>query len=279
VAADDPILVFGATGTHGGAVARALIAEAVPVHAFVRDPRSQRAQSLAESGATLVRGDLDDERSIVQALEAVSRAYLVTTPFEGGAETEQRQGEAVVRAAIRAELSWLIFASVAAAERATVAHFVSKAHIERRLSESPLAWTVLAPSYFYENVLGARDAISNGELPLAVPTDTPVHQIALADLGAVVAAVLRRQEEHQGIRVELAADAPTPREMAAALGVRHIQTPIAEVRERSNDLADMYSFLAEEGYGIDVTAVRQRYPEVPWTTFAAWAASLNREAW
>jgi len=35
--APDPVLVFGATGTHGGAVAHELLARATPVHAFVRD--------------------------------------------------------------------------------------------------------------------------------------------------------------------------------------------------------------------------------------------------
>jgi hypothetical protein len=35
----------------------------------------------------------------------------------------------------------------------------------------------------------------------------------------------------------------------------------------------MYAFLAETGYAIDVKAVHQRYPEVRWTSFAAWAAA------
>ncbi len=273
----DPVLVFGATGTHGGAVARELLVRAVPVNAFVRDPRSEQAQALAASGAHLVVGDLNDGPSIARALSAVPVAYAVTTPFERGAEGEQRQGDAIVDAAVRAQLPWLILASVAAAGRAKVPHFQSKARIEERLRESSVPWTIVAPSYFYENVLGLREAILEGHLPLALPVDKPLHQVALHDLGAVVAAILGRRDEHLSARIEVAADAPTPREMAHALGVRAVETPLEKVRERNPDLAAMYAFLAGEGYAIDVTALRGRYPEVAWTSFAAWAASVTWE--
>jgi hypothetical protein len=36
----------------------------------------------------------------------------------------------------------------------------------------------------------------------------------------------------------------------------------------------MYAFLTYPGYGIDVAAVRARYPEVGWTRFADWAATV-----
>jgi uncharacterized protein YbjT (DUF2867 family) len=269
------VLVFGATGTHGGAVARELLARAVPVKAFVRDPGSERAQALLNSGAQLVVGDLDDGPSIARALSAVPVAYAVTTPFEQGAEGEQRQGEAIVDAAAEAELPWLILASVAAAERAKVPHFQSKARIEERLRESSIPWTVVAPSYFYENVLGLREAILDGHLPLPLPVDKPLHQVALRDLAAMVAAILNRRDEHLSARVEVAADAPTPRQMADALGVRAVETPLEEMRERNPDLAAMYAFLAGEGYAIDVATLRGRYPEVAWTSFAAWAAGVD----
>jgi uncharacterized protein YbjT (DUF2867 family) len=270
-----PVLVFGATGTHGGAVARELLARAIAVRAFVRDPQSPRARALSESGVGLLVGDLDDQSSIARALAGSPIAYAVTTPFERGAQEEVRQGEAIVGAAIEAQLPWLIYASVAAAARANVPHFQSKAQIEERLRDSPLAWTVLAPSYFYENVLGSGEEIRQGRLSMPMPANKPLHQVALGDLGALVAAVLGRREEHLCARVEVAGDAPTPSAMAHALGVAFHETPLAEVGERSSDLAAMYSFLSSEGYGIDVSALRARYPEVPWRRFSEWAAALD----
>jgi uncharacterized protein YbjT (DUF2867 family) len=269
-----PVLVFGATGTQGGAVTRALLAGKIPVRALVRDPASERAQALVTLGAELVVGDLNDEWSLARAMSAVPVAYAITTPFEDGADAEVRQGNTIVRAAAQAGLPWLILASVAAADRAAVPHFQSKALVEARLRETAVPWTVVAPSYFYENVLGARESLQRGELPMPLPLNIPLHQVALRDLGAVVAAILTRRDEHLSQRVEIAGDAPTSEEMAAALGVRAVETSVEELSERNPDLAAMYRFLAETGYGIDVPALRARYPEVAWSSFASWAEEL-----
>jgi hypothetical protein len=56
----DPILVLGATGTHGGAIARALVAAGRSVRGLVRDPESPRAQAVRAGGVELVIGDLMD---------------------------------------------------------------------------------------------------------------------------------------------------------------------------------------------------------------------------
>jgi uncharacterized protein YbjT (DUF2867 family) len=269
------LLVFGGTGTHGGAVARALLEANLPVRALVRDAASERARTLAAAGATLVVGDMLDPESIIEPLSQVDAAYAVTTPFGGGADDEERQGEAIIAAAQAASLPWLVFGSVASAERAPVPHFRSKARIEHLLRESGVSWTVVAPSYFYENVLGSRDALAAGELPLALPAGTPLHQVSLANLGAVVTAVLARRDEHLSARIEVAGDAPTPAQMAAAFGARHVELPLARVRERSADLAAMYEFLADPGYGIDTAAVRARYPEVAWLSYPEWAHTID----
>ena len=269
------ILVFGATGTQGGAVARGLLAGGVDVHAFVRDPSSSRAQALAGEGARLEVGDLDDPATIREAMRGMHTCYAVTTPFEGGNEQEVRQGEALITAAGAVALPWFILASVASADEADVPHFASKAQIERALRESALAWTVIAPTYFYDNVLGARQAIGEGRLSLALPADTPLQQLALEDLGAVVLAVLSREAEHRGERVEVAADAPTPGQMAAALGVHFQERSIEELEARNPDLAAMYRFLAAQGYRVDIDELRRTYPEVAWRSFADWAARID----
>jgi uncharacterized protein YbjT (DUF2867 family) len=271
----DPILVLGATGTQGGAIARELLAAQLAVRALVRDPASARAQALRNAGASLVEGDLRDRASIARACEGVRAAYAITTPFEHGADEELQQGQNILAAAREADLPWLIQASVAAADRAPVPHFRSKARIEEQLYDAAIPWTVIAPSYFYENVLGARAAIREGRLPIALPADTPLDQVALGNLGALVVAVLNRPDEHLSQRVEVAADAPTPEAMATAIGVRYEPVALAELRDRSEDLAALYEFLAVEGYGIDIAALRDRYPEVPWTSFADWANSID----
>ena len=277
VAEADPgsVLVLGATGVQGGAIARGLLEGGRSVHALVRTPGSARAARLADAGARIVVGDLLDGSSLVRAFSEVACVYAVTTPFAEGPEAEVRQGDTIVAAAQEAGLPWLILASVASADRATVPHFQSKARIERRLAASQVPWTVVAPSYFYENVLGASGRFESDRLAIAVPFNTPLAQIALRDLAAVVAAILTRRDEHLYQRVEVAGDAPTPGEMAASLGVPFEHLALREVRGRNPDLAAMYEFLSDRGYGIDVYAVRARFPEVAWKSFAQWARDLR----
>ncbi len=65
------ILVTGATGQQGGAVARELLARGHKVRAMTRNPDSPNAKAMADLGATVVRGDLDDEASLDRVLKGV----------------------------------------------------------------------------------------------------------------------------------------------------------------------------------------------------------------
>jgi uncharacterized protein YbjT (DUF2867 family) len=271
----ESVLVLGATGTQGGAVARGLLAAGYQVRALVRDSSSSRARALAEAGATLVTGDLLDAASLTPAFTEVDAVYAVTTPFESGAGAEERQGEAIITAAETAGLGWLVLASVASADKVgSVPHFASKWQIEQRLAAGSVPWTVVAPGYFYENVLGSMPAISGGVLPIAIPPDKPLAQVALANLGQLVATVLAQRGEHLGLRVEVAGDDPTPRQMAAAFGAEYEHVPFAAVA--NPDVRAMYEFLSEHGYSVDPRALRARYPEVGWISYAEWASALTR---
>ena len=75
------IAVIGATGAQGGGLVRAILADAnsaFAVRAITRDSGSQGARSLAEAGAEIVAGDLDDRKSIRAAFEGAYGAYCVT---------------------------------------------------------------------------------------------------------------------------------------------------------------------------------------------------------
>src|SRR5699024_3219543 len=57
------VLVSGATGQQGGAVARHLLQNDFQVRALTRSPDKPAARALADEGAQLVEGNLDDRAS------------------------------------------------------------------------------------------------------------------------------------------------------------------------------------------------------------------------
>src|SRR4051794_33399306 len=99
------ITVLGATGTQGGAVARALLADGeFAVRAVTRNAASQKAEALAELGTKVVEATLTDEGSLRKAFAgAYGHPVLGTSlsrPGTGrGGQSDQRR--AVSRPAAR----------------------------------------------------------------------------------------------------------------------------------------------------------------------------------
>jgi uncharacterized protein YbjT (DUF2867 family) len=272
------MLVLGATGGQGGAVIDALLAHAAPVRALVRDPRTGSARRLTDRGVEVVAGSLFDEASLAAAMRAIAGIFAMTTPFEHGVDAEVQQGRAILAAARRARVPHLVFSSVAGAnQHSGVPHFDSKAAIESELVATEIAHTILGPTYFFDNALGGVDRIRDGVLDLPLPPNRPLQQLARPDLGAFAATALLHPAGYLGQRIELASDAPTPAQMAHALGtavghpVRHEQTPLATIG--SSDMRAMWEFLNSPGYQVDLPALHAAHPEISWTRFDAWASS------
>ena len=74
------ILVTGATGNQGGAVARHLLQRGnFKVRAFVRDPNKPAAQALQQAGAELVVGEFNERTSLDRALQGASGVFSCRT--------------------------------------------------------------------------------------------------------------------------------------------------------------------------------------------------------
>src|SRR4030088_3274494 len=86
------VLVTGATGQQGGAVARALLSRGHRVKALTRKPDSDAARQLAAVGAEVVAGDLADAASVVRAAKDADTMFLMGNSYEAGLEEETRQG-------------------------------------------------------------------------------------------------------------------------------------------------------------------------------------------
>ncbi|MFF2729751.1 NmrA/HSCARG family protein [Streptomyces sp. NPDC058008] len=273
---DAPVLVLGATGGQGRAVTHALLSRGARIRALVRDPHRGTARELAERGVEVMAGSLSDQGSLTTAMHQVTSVFAFTTPFEAGPEAEVGQGRAILASATHARIGHLVFSSVAGADQNSgVPHFESKARVEADLASGDVPYTVLGPTYFFDNALGGRERIQHGSLDLPLPPDRPLQQLARTDLGAFAAEVMLNPSPYVGQRIELAGDAPTPEQMAASLGkavgrdVRHVRTPLEEVGNA--DMHAMWTFLNGPGYQVDIPALHDAHPDIHWTRFADWA--------
>src|SRR4051794_6390057 len=89
------VLVVGATGRQGGAVASHVLKKGFGVQALVRDPQKPRARALTESGIELVQGDLNDHASLERALDGTYGVFSVQNFSQAGYDGEIRQGTAI----------------------------------------------------------------------------------------------------------------------------------------------------------------------------------------
>jgi uncharacterized protein YbjT (DUF2867 family) len=272
--------VVGATGATGGAVTAALLERGAQVRAIARNPQSGRAQELSQQGVDVVAADLADEDALGRAFTGVAGVFAITTPFEEGPGAEVAQGMHIIAAAKRAEVPHLVFSSVSDADRHTgIPHFDSKAEIEAALVKSGVPYTIVGPSYFYDNMLGGLDDLRAGIFTLPIPADVPLQQLSRRDLGRFVATTLLDPERFIGVRIDVASDAPTPQHMVAAL-TQKLGRPIELVtldpaQIGSPDMRAMYTYLSEHGYSADVVRLRHDYPTVNWQRFEDWLDEIQ----
>lgn len=264
------VLVTGATGNQGGAVADHLLrgGEFV-VRALTRDPEKPAARGLAGRGAEVVKGDLDDRASLDRALEGVYGVFSVQNFWETGYEREIEQGERLADAARDAEVDHFVYSSVGSAHRNTgLSHFESKWRIENHIRKLGLPYTIFRPVYYMDNwkVPMLREMILGGTLAQPLSPDRPFQQVAVDDIGGFVAMAFGDRDEWLGRELDLAGDERTMPEIAAAFGaamgreVRYHQLSWEEYREAAGqEYYEMYRWFEDVGYEADIPALRRVY--------------------
>lgn len=279
------VVVTGATGKQGGAVARGLLERGHKVRAITRDPNSSSAKSLAGAGASIVTASLNDTVAITKALEGATSFFAMTTPYGGAADAETKQGFAAVDAAKAAGVH-LVFTSVGSANRQTgVPHFDSKYEVEKHIAKSGLRATILAPVPFMENLYFAKEQLAKGVYATALPPTRPHAQIAVADIGAVAVRVLEDADRFIGKRFDLAGDELTGNEALAILSrvtgraFTYYQIPLDFVRQRmGEDAVKMYEWFDRVGFTVDRAALRREFPDVAFQDFESWAKTQDWNA-
>jgi uncharacterized protein YbjT (DUF2867 family) len=202
------VLVVGATGDLGAAVARALVSRGADVRAMTRSTNPD-----VDGVASVVRADLSAPDSLTAAFSDVQRVFLVSSP---------------VREQVALETN-----AIAAAEAAGVEHIVKVSNIpiagiddglhgnhraiERRLTESSVGSTVLQPSFFTSVLLRQLTLLQRGRL--VFPTgDGRIAWIDPRDIADVAAVVLLEPDPQADVLRLTGPEALTAAELAARVG-------------------------------------------------------------
>jgi uncharacterized protein YbjT (DUF2867 family) len=262
------ILVSGATGQQGGAVARSLLGRGIGVRALTRDPEKPEAKELVDLGAEVASGDLEDRSSIERVLDGVHGVFSVQQSWETGVEGEVRQGVLLADAAKAAGVNHYVYSSVGSAHRETgIPHFESKWEVEEHVRGSGVPYTVLRPVFFMQNWEFMGEPILGGTLPQPLDPDKPFQMVDANDIGVFATMAFENPGEWIGREVDLAGDEMTMPQIANTFSrvigrqVDYFQVPWYQFEEQmGEEYAVMYRWFDEHGYEADIAGLKEEHP-------------------
>ncbi|PCI33229.1 MAG: nucleoside-diphosphate sugar epimerase [Flavobacteriaceae bacterium] len=272
------VLVLGATGNQGGAVVQALLRDGHHVTGVTRNVASPKSQQLIIQGVQMIAADFLDKDALSALMKDVHTVFAMTTPgWEGDVASEILQGTNMVEAAKKANVPHFIYTSVSDANQDTgIPHFDSKYEIEKQLVASGINYTIVAPTYFMDNIFQPYvfDAVKKeGVLKIAMPENTKLQQISAEDIGKFVAVVVNQREKMFGQRIDIAGDAISGNDVAEVLTMVLGKKVTYEgfspdyLRAQSEDMANMFDWFNNTGYSADLDSLKQ----YKLSSFKTWA--------
>jgi uncharacterized protein YbjT (DUF2867 family) len=289
------VLVTGATGSQGGAAARALLAMGTRVRFLTRDPKSDAAQALVASGAQAAQGDLGDPASIAAAMHGVDAVFSVQVPDRHGGDDERPHGVVLVDPPPPPGVTRFVHTSVAQAGNHTrfpgwnegrwlSKYWTDKWDIEEAVRRAGFAqWTVLQPAFMMDNLARPKSRylfphLAQGKLLSALLPETKLHFIAADDVGAFAAAALAGPSPLHGRTIPLASQALTMSEVATTLS-KTLSAPVTAMHVSPQEARDSGLFagwvttqewMNEVGYAVDLDKTRSW--GIALTSLDAWLA-------
>jgi uncharacterized protein YbjT (DUF2867 family) len=225
------ILVTGATGNVGGALAAQLAARGGDVRAVVRDP----ARVELPGGVEVVQGDLDLPESLTPALTGARAVFLLG----GWGDMPE-----LLRRIERARVEHVVLLTSRCVAGGKPDNPVTRMWLdsESAVRDSGVPWTVLRPSGYQSNALRWLPQLRQGDVVRTPWPDISIAAIDPADIAAVAATVLT-EPGHDGVAHTLSGPEPlTPGDqidtLAAVLARPLRYEPLSDEQARLEMAAD-----------------------------------------
>ena len=263
------IAVTGATGSQGGGLVRAILADpsgGFAVRAITRDPNSDKAKALKAAGAEVVSGNLDDVESLKKAFAGAHGVYGVTNFWEHfSGEKEIAQAKNIADAAKAAGAKHVIWSTLEDTRKLMAAddkrmpilqgkyrvpHFDAKADANAAFSGLPT--TFLVTSFYWDNLYlfalaPKKDA--EGKYGWSYPMgEAKLPGIAAEDIGKTAYGIFKAGQPYVGKTVGIAGESLSFQEMSKkiekGLGISPVQFSPVDA-----DVFRGYGFPGADEYG------------------------------
>jgi NAD(P)H dehydrogenase (quinone) len=196
------------------------------------------AAALAARGVASVATGRSEWADLASAVAGCSAAYVIAPNFHPDEPAYVAEALAALAAA---GVPRVVYHSVASPYAPEMPHHLGKAVAEDLVRRSGLAWTILQPGAYLQNL-----DLSG---PVTVPYD--IHAVfGFADLRdvAAVAALVLLEDGHVGATYELASQTATVAELAAEAGVTARRDPTAGNDEPAGGWLDaMFAYYDRHG--------------------------------
>jgi uncharacterized protein YbjT (DUF2867 family) len=242
------IAVTGSTGSQGGGLVRAILADpsgGFAARAVTRDPAKDKAKELASAGAEVVKGDLDDVESLKKAFAGAHGVYAVTNFWEHfSGEKEIQQAKNIAEAAKAAGVKHVIWSTLEDTRKLMssddkrmpilqgkyrVPHFDAKADANAAFAGLPT--TFLVTSFYWDNLylFGlAPKKDDKGTYSWTFPMgNAKLPGIAAEDIGKTAYGIFKGGQQYIGKTVGIAGESLSFQEMSQkiekGLGISPVQ--------------------------------------------------------
>jgi uncharacterized protein YbjT (DUF2867 family) len=273
--------------------------------AVTRNASSPAAKKLAgKYGGTVipVQGDLNDIPALFQSAHAALHAanhpekiwgvYSVQVSMGTGVtfDGEVKQGCQLIDQSVKEGVKHFVYSSVERGgndkswnNETPIPHFQTKHRIEQHLVDKAgkngekMGWTILRPVAFMDNLApGFQTKVFLSALRGSLGDDRkPLQWVSVEDIGRFAANAFREPQKYNARAIGLAGDELTISELSDRFErVTGSPAPITygvlggALKWAVKEMGIMIQWFADEGYGVDIKALRKEEPEL--SDFERW---------
>lgn len=181
------ILISGASGKTGKTILKSLVQQGKAIRAWVHHEK-QREEMISLGVADVFVGNLREPFAWQQAVQGVKRLYFIAPNMS---PDEDKIGAMAILASQKVNLEQFVYHSVLHPQVQDMPHHWLKLRVEEQLFKSGLAFTILQPAAYMQNVLGYWKTIQEKglyQIPYSITSKSSM--VDLVDVAEVAAKVL-----------------------------------------------------------------------------------------